>query len=120
MYPSLCRNDIASRQCSGYVTFWYESRSADPYLGLKEPDTDPALVVCNLSDANKQLCCCLLLFEGTFKLTSKMKVITMSRNSKIKFFLLFFLYERRIPIRTSKYRIREAQKLTRNTASTLD
>jgi hypothetical protein len=35
---------------SGFVTFWYGSGSADPYLWLTEPDPDPAIFVSDLQD----------------------------------------------------------------------
>jgi hypothetical protein len=40
-------------QCSGFVTFWSISGSADPYLWLTDPD--PALFVSNLPDTNKKI-----------------------------------------------------------------
>jgi hypothetical protein len=48
-------------QCSGSVTFWYGSESADPYLLLIDPDLDPdpdpalALFVSDLQDTNKNI-----------------------------------------------------------------
>jgi hypothetical protein len=49
--PDPCLN-----QCSGSVTIWYGSGSADLYPGLTDPDSDPdldpALFVSNLQDAN--------------------------------------------------------------------
>jgi hypothetical protein len=42
------------RQCSGSVTFWYGSESADLYLLLTDPDPapDPVLFVSDLKDTN--------------------------------------------------------------------
>jgi hypothetical protein len=46
-------------QCSGSMTFWCGSGSADPCLWLIDPDLDsdpdPAIFVINLQDANKKL-----------------------------------------------------------------
>jgi hypothetical protein len=62
-------------------------------------DLDPAISVIDLRDANKTLIkkkfFCLLLFEGTF--TSFFK----DKKSESRFFLLFFLDNRRIRIHTS-------------------
>jgi hypothetical protein len=55
---SLCQfnlkgtNILTSMQCSGSVTFWYRSGSADPYHGLMDPDPEPALFVSDLYYAN--------------------------------------------------------------------
>ncbi len=35
--------------------FWYESGSADPCLWLMDPDSDPAIFIINLQDANKKV-----------------------------------------------------------------
>ncbi len=37
-------------QCSGYMTFWCGSGSADPCLWLMDPDPDPAIFVIDLKD----------------------------------------------------------------------
>jgi hypothetical protein len=44
-------------QCSGSMTFWCGSGSADPCLSLMDPDSDPdpAVFVIDLQDANKNL-----------------------------------------------------------------
>jgi hypothetical protein len=66
-------------------------------------DPDPAIFVIDLQEANKFFC--LLLFEGTryiyiiFQRCPK----EVTKQEKSRFFLLFFLDDRRI-------RIREAQK----------
>jgi hypothetical protein len=56
------------KQCSGSVTFWYGSGSADPYHGLTNPD--PALFVSVLQEARRKKkfskFFCLLLFADTF------------------------------------------------------
>jgi hypothetical protein len=41
-----------NKQCSGSVTFWYGSGSADPYLSPTDPDL--ALFVNDLQDTNKK------------------------------------------------------------------
>ena len=45
------------KQCSGSVTYWDGSGSADPYLLITDSDPvpDPALFVNNLQDANKKM-----------------------------------------------------------------
>ncbi len=45
-----CR--CSSRQCSGSVTFWYGSGSADPYFWLADPD--PAFFVSDLQKVIKK------------------------------------------------------------------
>ncbi len=54
-YASSCR----SKQCSGSMTFWCGSGSADPCLWLMGPDPyadpDPAIFVIDPEDANKKL-----------------------------------------------------------------
>ncbi len=44
-------------QCCGSMTFWGGSGSADPCLGLMDPDSDPdpAIFVIDLQDASKKL-----------------------------------------------------------------
>ncbi len=119
MYPSLCRNEIASRQCSGYVTFWYGSGSADPYLRIR------ILLFSSVTyqmPTNNYIYCCLLLFEGTLTSFFQDKKYYRSRKQFFLTILVFLLDERSIRIRNSDYRIRirEVQKVTdsdRNTAS---
>ncbi len=75
--------------CCGSVTFWYGTRSADPYLWLTDPD--PAIFFSDLQDGNKNersKVFCLLLFKGTFHHFSKIKVIKKSRNSRNQDFLI--------------------------------
>ncbi len=50
-------------QCCGFVTFWYVSWSADPFLWPMYPD--PPISVLDLQDANKKLCC-FLSFSAYF------------------------------------------------------
>jgi hypothetical protein len=56
-----------------------------------DPDSDPAIFVIDLQDANKKLilkkCSCLLLFEGTF--TSFLKDKKSKRNHKTEGFKVF-------------------------------
>ncbi len=62
-------------QCSGSMTFWCESGSADPCLELMNPDSDPdadpdpSIFITYLQDANKKtnlkkkkISCILLYF----------------------------------------------------------
>ncbi len=76
-----------------------------------DPDSDPAIFIIDLQDANKKLIYkkifCILLFEGTFSSIFKnKKVKKKSRNSRNQgFFLPFLLNDRRIRIK-----IQEAQK----------
>ncbi len=44
---------VPTYQCSGSMTFWCGSGSADPCLLLMDPD--PAIFVTDLQDANKKL-----------------------------------------------------------------
>ncbi len=48
---------IHYRQCSGSMTFWWGSGSADPCLWLMDPDSDPdpAIFVIDLQNAYKKL-----------------------------------------------------------------
>jgi len=48
----------AAKQCSGSVTYWYESGSSEPYLWLTDPNPapapDPPFIASDLQDANKK------------------------------------------------------------------
>jgi hypothetical protein len=87
-----------AKQCSGSMTFWCGSGSADPCLLLIDPnaDPDPTIFVIDLQDTNKkrilkQKFFCPLLFEGKF--TSFFKDKKSKRSLKtvgIKVFLTFF------------------------------
>ncbi len=88
---------LSTVQCSGSMTFWCGSGSADPCLWLMDPDADPypSIFVIDLQDANKKLIFlkffCIILFEGTF--TSFFKDKTSKRSHKtaeIKVFLAIF------------------------------
>jgi hypothetical protein len=52
---------VTSFQCSGSMTFWCGSGSADPCLQLmdpdpdSDPDADPSIFITDLQDANKKL-----------------------------------------------------------------
>jgi hypothetical protein len=52
------------QQCSGYVTFWYISESADPYLWLA--DQDPAPTAFFKTPSKKYLLHMVFHLEGTF------------------------------------------------------
>jgi hypothetical protein len=69
-------------------------------------DTDPAIFVIDLQDANKKIFFskffCLFLFEGTFRSFFKNKKSKRSHKAAgVKVCLLFLLDDRRIQIRTS-------------------
>jgi hypothetical protein len=81
-------------QCSGSMAFWTGSGSADPCLWLM--NSDPAIFITDLQDANKasfekKKFFCLQFFEGTF--TSFFKDKKSKRSQKtvgIKVFLTIF------------------------------
>ncbi len=50
-------------KCSGSVTFWYGSRSADPYNRITDPDPD--LFFSGCQDAKENWSFCLLPIVGT-------------------------------------------------------
>jgi hypothetical protein len=67
--------DLYLEQCSGSMTFWCGSGSADPCLGLMDPDADPdpAIFVIDLQEANKKtnflkIVSDYYFFEGTVHL----------------------------------------------------
>ncbi len=70
--PKKVPKTLCFKQCSGSMTFWCGSDSADPCLCLMDPN--PAIFIIDLQEANKQLIFyrifCFMLFEGTFKIQS--------------------------------------------------
>jgi hypothetical protein len=102
---SLCKDDIALfsrflqglKQCSGSMTFCCGSGSgsADPCLWLISPDpdadTDPAIFVCDLQDANKKII--LKTFSAYYFLNVHLhnlsKITSPKETVGIKVFLLF-------------------------------
>jgi hypothetical protein len=53
--PGFSSIHLSSKQCSGSMTFWCGSGSADLCLWIMDPDPDPAIFVIDLQDANKKL-----------------------------------------------------------------
>ncbi len=88
-----------SMQCCESMTFWYGSGSADPYLGLIDPD--PLFLSVTFKKATKIYHSCFayyLLFEGT--LTSFFKDKKSQRSHKtvgIKIFLNVFAWWEKDP-----------------------
>jgi hypothetical protein len=69
-----------------------------------DPDSDPAIFITDLQDANKKIILkkffCILLFEGTFPSFFKDKKSKISHKTvEIKVFLTVFAYDRKIRIR---------------------
>ncbi len=92
--------------CSGSMTFWCGSGSADPCLWLMDPDPNPAILIVDLQDAKKKLIkksfFCLLLFGGTVQyiyiIFSKIKSPKRSHTTVgIKIFLTIFAWWQKDP-----------------------
>ncbi len=75
-----------SNQYAGSVTYWYGSRSLDPYAELWIRILLLSLVAFKMPT---KIIFCLLLFEGTYTLFLKDKSHKKSQNVEIKVFLIF-------------------------------
>ncbi len=91
------KKGVGTMQCCWSVTFWYGSGSADPYNRVPNLDSDlapdpPCSSVTFKMSKTKFFpkFFCFLLFVGTFKQSSKIKIIKKSQNTRNQGFSYHF------------------------------